>query len=109
MAWTQEEREGVKEELWPLVHNPDLPIDERARAACGIIEAWWNESYERYYDAGWREPHPTYKQYAAGILAQSDRFPGDVTHFLQHHFGTNPDLLSSGTIFWSPPSVKEKE
>ncbi len=109
MAWSHEEREGVKEELWPIVHNPDLPLEERARAACGIIEAWWNESYERYYDAGWDEPHPTYREYAAGILAKLDRFPQEVSHFLQKHFGVNPDLLSPDTILWSPSTTKQKE
>ncbi len=44
MAWTREEREGVLEELWPMVKDGQREMRERLEAALGIIEAHWNES-----------------------------------------------------------------
>jgi hypothetical protein len=108
MAWTEEEREAVKEELWPHVKDEERSLSDRLEAAMGIIEAYWNESYAFYYDQDWEERHPTYKQYGAGFLAHHPIFPGDLMPHLTHHFGVNPDLLVPGHVIWAPVGSPER-
>ena len=110
MAWTREEREGVLEELWPMVKDGQREMRERLEAALGIIEAHWNESFEHYYDRDWEERHPTFKEYGAGFLTHHlDLFPREVAPALLHHLGTDPDLLVPGHTLWAPPGSPERK
>ncbi|MDR6225435.1 hypothetical protein [Desmospora profundinema] len=110
MAWTEEEREEIKNELWPRVKDPSLPAREQMEAAMGILEAYWNQSVEFWYDRNWDERHPSYKRYGAGFLAHhAHLFPEAIRAGLIRHFGTNPDLLVPGHIRWAPEGSPERK
>ncbi|PTX62463.1 hypothetical protein C8P63_10558 [Melghirimyces profundicolus] len=110
MAWTREEREGILEELWPLVRDATKTVEVRLEAALGILEAYWNGSFEHFYGREGSERHPTYKQYGAGFLAHHiDRFPKELAPLLIRRFGTDPDLLAPGYTIWAPPGSRERK